>query len=260
MRRALAVLSLVVASGCAKTHHIVALSVTPGAREAIVVLPGLGYAEEGDRDFRKFATRVAASTDFDVYVPDIEKRDGIPQSVAALERFAASHEFAHYEKLHFVAYILGGVTLNLWLQDHAPANLGSVVYDRSPLQERAPAILVKTHPYVTRMIVGNVIFDLAKIDRPVLERSDIPIGLIIESRATGLIKHFHKRALAMGPVSFNPDGFGQPHTAYCYVWLNHDEMYHRFDVLEPEILSFARTGRFTDAARKEPFTEDPFTK
>lgn len=257
LRAAAFSLLLVAPAGCA-THDIVVASPASVARhESVLVLPGLGYAHENKTDMRRFAATLAGEG-YDVYVPDYIRRKGLDASVGSLDAFIRRTRLDRAPKLHVVAYIMGGVTFDLYLEKHALPNLRSVLYDRSPLQERAPAIVTTQLPIAGRILFGQVIFDLARTGYPTLSRSDIPIGILVESRATPFLRKHRTQALAMSPLSFDAESFAQPHTALCYVWLHHLEMYHRFDVIEPEVLSFLREGHFTESARTAPFDRDPF--
>lgn len=257
LRAAALALLLLAPAGCA-THDIVVASPASVARhESVLVLPGLGFAHENKKDMRAFATKLAAEG-YDVYVPDYIRRKGLDASVGSLGEFIRRKRLDRAPKLHVFAYIMGGVTFDLYLEKNALPNLGSVLYDRSPLQERAPVIVTTHLPIVGRILFGQVIFDLAKARYPTLSRSDIPIGILVENRATPFLRKHRKQALAMSPLSFDEEALAQPHTAICYVWLHHLEMYHRFDVLEPEVLSFLREGHFRESARTAPFDRDPF--
>ena len=54
------------------------------------------------------------------------------------------------------SYIAGSWVINLWVQQHPINNIASIVYDRSPLQERAPYVLVKDNPKIIKWLAGNI--------------------------------------------------------------------------------------------------------
>ena len=56
------------------------------------------------------------------------------------DRFIQDNNLARYERLHVFAFLAGAWTLNPLLDGRALPNLATVVYDRSPYQERAPRI------------------------------------------------------------------------------------------------------------------------
>ena len=45
-----------------------------------------------------------------------------------------------------------------------------------------------------------------------------------------------------------------------HTYLDHDQMYKRFDIIGEEILHFLDRGVFTANARREKYNWDPFTK
>jgi len=93
---------------------------------------------------------------------------------------------------------------------------------------------------------------------PSVKLENVNTGIIIESKATDLLKKHKQSALALGPVSWDIAALNQSSNDYFYTWLSHDDMYTRFDVSGNEILYFFKNGRFTAESKHEPYTEDPF--
>ena len=81
---------------------------------------------------------------------------------------------------------------------------------------------------------------------------------MIESKATKLIKKHKKSAMKLGPVSWSVADLKQEYSDYYYTWLNHDDMYTRFDIIGNEIFYFFKNGKFNSEAKRESYTEDPF--
>lgn len=225
-------------------------------REAVLILPGIAYEWEGELDIHRFAARLA-DEGYDVYVPNYGSRSTIDEGVAALDGFVRQHHLRHYGKLHVFAYILGGVTLNRYLQRWTLPNLASIVFDRGPLQERADIVATTHIPLLTSIVVGDVVADLAGSE-PLAFTGDIPVGIIIENRATWFVRLYREETLELGPLSFAPAILEQPYTDFMHVWLDHNDMYHAFEIVGGEVATFFRTGRFSAAARKIPFEDDPF--
>jgi hypothetical protein len=80
----------------------------------------------------------------------------------------------------------------------------------------------------------------------------VAVGLIVEATPTPFIRRFKKAARAYGPFQFEREAFNQRHDDCTYVPLNHNEMYTRIAEIWPDLLSFVRTKRFTDAANRTP--------
>src|SRR5688500_6755145 len=114
-------------------------------RDALLVLPGFGYGRTADKAFRSVAVQ-AAGEGVDLYVAPFVTRSGLGTSGAKLERFIREHRLDRYERLHVFAFIAGAWTLNPLVERHQPANLATVIYDRSPFQERAPRIAAAKLP------------------------------------------------------------------------------------------------------------------
>src|SRR5215208_2394544 len=108
-------------------------------RDALLVLPGFGYGRTEDQAFRSVAAQAAAEG-VDLYVSPFLTRSGLGASGAKLERFIRENRLDRYERLHVFAFIAGAWTFNPLVERHQLSNLATVVYDRSPFQERAPRI------------------------------------------------------------------------------------------------------------------------
>jgi hypothetical protein len=227
----------------------------PGRRTALLVLPGFGML---GANWQQMARAFAGAGDVDVYLPDYFARESVAACAGNLHTFVQAHDLHRYERLHAFAYILGGWVLNTYLRQHSLPHLHTVIYDRSPIQDRAPRTITDLFPRLARLVMGHVLQDLAHTPYPPLPRDDVRIGLMIENDVTSLMRVFKRHALALRPLTWEPEQFGQPHDDACYVPLNHDEMYRRFDVFMGEARHFYAHGSFRPAARRTPYTQEPF--
>jgi hypothetical protein len=227
--------------------------------DALLVLTGFGYGRAGKRALRSLAPTIAAEG-IDVYVPTYVTRSGLAASRATLERFTRENRLDRYERLHVFAFIAGAWTLNPLLDRIALPNLATVVYDRSPFQERAPRIAAARFRVPAWVLYGSILFDVAKTPYPPLNAPAVKVGLIVESTPTSFIRRYENAARAHGPFQFECAALGQRHDDCLYLPLNHDEIYARFAEVWPELLSFIRTGRFSGAANRTPPAGDPFAR
>jgi hypothetical protein len=242
-------------SACAGA--IVKPSTSPAkpAADAVLVLPGFGYGGDGEAALRSLAP-VMAREGMDLYAPTYISRGGIVDSRAKLQRFIRDQRLERYQRLHVFAFIAGGWTLNPLVEMDPLPNLATVVYDRSPYQERAPRIADDELHFLTWVRFGRPVFDLARTPYVPLSDPGVKVGLVVETTPTTFVKKHEKAARSYGPFRFECDAFMQRHDDCIYVPLNHDELYVRFADVWPELLAFIRSGRFTSAATRTPPTGD----
>lgn len=242
-----------------RTKQIVVIgsdSIPRSEKEALLILPGFGSKLEGITDIGKFF----AGKGYDLFIPEYIGRDSLGQCVQTLEKFFMAQKLGEYKKLHVFSYIIGSWTLNRWLQKHPENNIATIVYDRSPLQERAPYALVKDLPFFTRLLEGDIVEEFSHTPYEPVVNDSKNIGIIMESRATKLIRKHKKTALSLGEIDWTVAGRGQDYDDCFYTLNNHDEMYHDFDETGLQILYFIEHGKFTDSARRIKPDLDPFTK
>ncbi len=234
-------------------HAIVTPTVVASkpASDALLVRPGFGYDRAGARAFRALAPTLAAEG-FDLYLPTFVARSGLDSSRERLDRFIRENRLNRHERLHVFAFIAGGWTFNPLADTGVIPNLSTIVYDRSPYQERAPRIAVQKLPFLTWVRHGPVISDMARTPYVPLTARDVRVGLAVETMPTSFIRRFAGSARRLGPYEFACDAFGQRYDDCMYVALNHDEVYTRFAEVWPEVRAFIRTGRFTRSATRTP--------
>jgi hypothetical protein len=225
-------------------------------KEALLILPGFGSKMEGIKDIGRYF----AHKGYDLYIPQYIGRDSLGQCVASLDKFIAEQKLGEYKKLHVFSYIIGSWTLNRWIRQHPVNNIATIVYDRSPLQERAPYALVKDMPFFTWLLEGDIVEEFSNTPYEPVVNDAKNIGIIMESRATKLIRKHKASALAPGGPDWSIAGRNQDCDDYFYTLNNHDEMYHDFGEIGPEILYFLRNGKFTEKAPRTKPSLDPFTK
>jgi hypothetical protein len=226
------------------------------SREALLVLPGFGYSRSTEKRLRSSSAAWAAEG-VDLYVPNYVRRSGLAKSRAELLEFYRDHRLDQYERLHIFAFIAGAWTLNPYLEKERLPNLSTIVYDRSPMQERAPRIAADKLAMLTWLAYGKPVFEVARTAYPPVNPAGVRIGIVVETKPTGLVKRYAKTARSYGPLHFECDAFGQRYDDCVYLPMNHDELYVRFDELRPELLAFIRTGSFTRDANRAPPTGDP---
>ncbi len=221
------------------------------AADALLILPGFGYSREGEQTLRSMVAAMAGEG-VDLYVPTYIARSGLAQSRAKLQRFIHDHRLGKYERLHVFAFIAGAWTFNPLVETHTLPNLATVVYDRSPFQERAPRIATEKLHFLTWVRYGSPVFDVAKTPYVPLAIPDVKVALLVETKPTSFITHHEKTARSYGAFRFECDAFMQRYEDCIYVPLNHDELYNRFTDVWPELLAFIRTGRFSSGANRTP--------
>lgn len=227
--------------------------------DAILVLPGFGYDSAGRRSMERFANNVRTKG-YTLYTADYVREEGLAASRQAILDFIKDNHIDQCKRLHILAFIAGAWSLNPLLEKSPPQNLRTLIYDRSPLQERAPRIASSRLPFFARRLFGEVIFELARTPYPALSPpSGVRTGLIVESRASSFIRFYKEEALAMGPVDFSFSAFGQKHDDAVYWPFDHSLMYNRFEELEPLVLEFIEKGSFPENSNRttpgDPFSE-----
>jgi hypothetical protein len=241
-------------SGCAGQ---IRPALTPSPRsDALLILPGFGYGRGAEHTLRALAP-VVATEGLDLYVPSYLSRRGLDKSRDHLRDFIREQRLGRYDRLHVFAFIAGGWSFNPLAEQAILPNLATVVYDRSPLQERAARIATDHLHFLTWIRYGTPVFDLARTPYPPFAGPGVRVALLVETRPTTFVSKRAAVARTYGPFDFDCDSFGQPHDDCAFIARNHDQMYQRFSEVLPEVLTFIRTGRFSSAAVRQPPAIDP---
>ena len=234
-------------AACAGPAIRPAVSPAPPRRDALVILPGFGYGKGDDASFRAVAESAAAEG-IDVYVARYLTRGSLDASRDRLVRVFHEDHLDRYERVHVFSFIAGAWTLNPAIERGALPNLATVIYDRSPYQERALALAVRDLRVPAWLRYGSTLFDVARAPYPPLTRPGVLVGLLVETTPTSFIQHRARRAEALGGFDFACAAFDQRHDDCAYVAMNHDELYARFSSVWPDVKAFIRTGRYGDGA------------
>jgi hypothetical protein len=227
--------------------------------DALLVLPGFGYNGAGEKAFHALADSVAAEG-IDLFVPTYISRGGLAQSRVNLGQFIRDHRLDRYDRLHVFAFIAGAWTFNPMIEKARLTNLATVVYDRSPYQERAPRVADEELHFLTWLRYGSPVFDVARTPYPPLSQPDVKVAIVVETMPTAFVKGHEATVRSFGPIDFECDAFMQRHDDCMYVPLSHDDMYVRFATMWPELLGFIREGHFSRAANRVPPSGDPLAE
>lgn len=223
-------------------------------KKALLVLPGLRNSPRGQIAAKKWYP----GRGYDVFIPNYVSREGFDGSVANLEALIDEHQLEEYGEVCAFVYLMGGWTLNKYLETHEFRNLKSIVYDRSPYQEQAPRIFLENIPGIVHLIFGTAVDQMRDTPYPALPKGDRRIGLVIENRATPYIRRHRDQLEPITDEDWLPRAFGQEHDDRMHVFLHHDEIYYKLDEFGDELISFFETGRFSAGAVREPIGRNPF--
>ena len=223
--------------------------------EALVILPGFGDSKKGRKNQKLFFQHKG----YDLYIPKYKDGKSLDNCVKNLKAFYVQHELHKYERVHFFSYIVGSWTLNKFILKYGKQNIASIIYDRSPIQERAPYIADKYLGLIVWLKgLKHIMKEMAQTPYIPIEKNGIDIGIIIENKATPLMRIYKKNTLKMGEIHWDVPALRQPNDDYYYTWLNHDQMYTRFDIVGDEIFNFIRKAKFSSNAKRIKYNWDPF--
>ena len=224
---------------------------------ALVILNGFGDSKKNRKKQKKFFENKG----YDLYIPEYIKRKSIDKSIETFSLFYKNQELSKYKEVKFLCYIIGGYVLNQYIEQNGKENISTVIYDRSPTQERAPQTAVKKLPLLSRLMYGNVLKDFSLREKENLsEDKGLSIGVIIENKATKLMRMYRKTADSYGEYTYDAYDIEPNLDDYFHTILDHDLMYIRFDIIGKEILYFLENGVFTSEAKRTPYDWDPFKK
>ncbi|MBW2278758.1 MAG: hypothetical protein JRF63_14800 [Deltaproteobacteria bacterium] len=241
-------------AGCTRTLVHVEPEHPRASKKAVLMLPGLRNTAKGHQAAQEWYP----AQGYDVFVPDYVSREGFAGSVANLAAFIEEQRLAEYEEVYAFVFLMGGWTLNMYLEEHDLPNLTTIVYDRSPLQEQAPRIVLETIPAVIHMLYGEATDQLRDTPYPPLPKGERRIGIIVENRASPFVRRHCDELEPIAYEDWLPEAFDQEHDDLIYVYLHHDELYYSYDEIGDDLQSFFETGRFTEGAARKPIDRDPF--
>ena len=225
-------------------------------KHALLLLPGFGSRINGTGALKRYFKKA----EMPVYVASYISRKSIKKSTENLEHYYQTHELSQYDELHVMAYIIGSWTLNPWIIQYGKRNIKTIIYDRSPLQERAPTILIKDLKLVNAILFGEITKDFIKTPYPSLVDTSINTGIFIETYATNVVRKHRETAMALGPIHWDVASLKQPFTDFTYVPLNHDQMYTKPQEFGQEVFYFITHGHFSDGFKRNAPVQNPFIK
>ena len=242
-----------------EAQEVVVVDYTKNTNEktALVVLNGFGDSKKN----RKAQTEFFTTLNYDLFIPEFILRHSLDESVKVFSDFYLDQKLDEYDEVKVVCYIIGGYVLNRHVENEGFGQISTIIYDRSPIQERAPKVAVDRIRLVSKIMFGDVIRQFSLVDNSPLESTTgVEVGLIIENKATSLMRKFQKAANKYGEYNFNPHQIDGNLDDYFHTVLDHDEMYVRFDITGDEIKYFLENGVFTQEARRERYKWDSFEK
>jgi hypothetical protein len=225
-------------------------------KHALLILPGFGSRINGTGALKRYFKKA----EMPVYVASYISRKSLDASIENLEKYYQKNCLDQYEELHVMAYIIGSWTLNPWIIQHGKRNIKTIIYDRSPLQERAPTILIEDLKLVNALLFGEITKDFIQTPYPSLVDTSISMGIFIETYATNVVRKHRETALALGPLRWDVESLQQRYDDYAYIPLNHDQMYTKPEVFGDEVFYFIEHGRFSERVKQHTPVQNPFIK
>tara|TARA_B110000240_G_C13493143_1_gene450544 strand:- start:1685 stop:2488 length:804 start_codon:yes stop_codon:yes gene_type:complete len=226
-------------------------------KKALVILNGFGDSKKN----RKIQKEYFCSKGYDLFILDYIEKSSLKNTQDKFNKLYDFYKLSKYKEVSFFCYIIGGYVLNEFLKVNYKNNIKTILYDRSPIQERAAKVARDKLQLISFLIYGRVLKDFSEISFSSLdEKFDVRVGLIIENKATRLMRIFEKQALSYGPLDFSPHKINNNHDDFIHTILDHDLMYRRFDVIGNEIIHFLEFGVFTEKAKRIKYKLNPFKK
>jgi len=223
------------------------------AKEALVILTGITSDASKKSHVRDYFRN---NTEYDVFLPRLCQFCGIDGAARQLIWFLEWHKIGRFPRCHFICYISGGFILRQALSVKPIANVGRVVYLRSPFQEAVPELAIKQFGFIAAAFSnGKMLFDLASRDKdrlPVIHAED---GVILEQGVSKMAAQLGIRAEQFDAYRHREAFCLPPSKAVFCTELSHDQVYTT-DTLLARIAVFLESGSFADAmaidAWKEP--------
>jgi len=222
-------------------------------KEALVILTGITADASKKAHVRDY---FRDNTEYEVFLPRLCQFCGIDGAARQLAWFLARHKIGRFPRCHFICYISGGFILRQALSVKPIANLGRVVYLRSPFQEAVPERVIEQLGSIAAAFSnGKMLFDLASRDKdrlPVIHAED---GVILEKGVSNMAAQLGIRAEQFDAYRHREAFCLPPSKAVFCTELSHDQVYTT-DALLARIAVFLESGSFAGAtaidAWKEP--------
>jgi len=226
-------------------------------KQALVILNGFGDSKKN----RKIQQEFFQGKGYDLFIPEYIDKKSINLTVSTFSSFYNKNNLDQYKEVRFLCYIIGGYVLNQHIEKNGKGKITTIIYDRSPTQERAPKVATEELPFISRILYGKVLSDFSKQKLiPLSNPYDLNIGVIIENKATKLMRFFKKASDKYGDYNYNAVEIEKNLDDFMHTYLDHDLMYKRFDIIGQEIIHFLEKSRFSETAKREKYNWDPFKK
>ena len=155
-------------SGSFLAQEIIVLDTTSRkeVKEAILILPGFGDSKKG----RKHQKNYFQHKGYDLYIPIYKDNETLENCMHNLLNFYNTQHLDRYDKIHVFSYIIGSWTLNNFINEYGRKNIATIVYDRSPIQERAPYIAANNLRLLLRLMgLRKIMDEMAETPYPSLK-------------------------------------------------------------------------------------------
>ncbi|HIG33023.1 MAG TPA: hypothetical protein EYQ09_06290 [Flavobacteriales bacterium] len=226
-------------------------------KQALVILNGFGDSKKN----RKIQQEFFQEKGYDLFIPEYVEKNSIDLTVSTFSSFYDKNNLDEYKEVKFLCYIIGGYVLNHHIEKNGRGKITTIIYDRSPTQERAPKVATERLPCISQILYGKVLAEFSEKNiTPLSNSNGLTIGVIIENKATRLMRFFKKTSDSYGNYNYIAEEIEMNLDDFLYTYLDHDLMYKRFDVIGQEILHFLENGEFTENAKREKYNWDPFKK
>ncbi|MDC0204358.1 hypothetical protein OAJ65_01020 [Flavobacteriales bacterium] len=226
-------------------------------KEALVILNGFGDSKKN----RKIQQEFFQEKGYDLFIPEYVEKKSIDLTMSIFSDFYDKNNLDEYKEVKFLCYIIGGYILNQYIEKNGKGKITTIIYDRSPTQERAPKVATEKLPFISQILYGKVLANFSEVNINSLSNKDnLRIGVIVENKATKLMRFFKRTSNSYGNYNYNAKEMERNLDDFMHTYLDHDLMYRRFDVIGQEILRFLEKGRFSKNAKREKYNWDPFKK
>ena len=226
-------------------------------KQALVILNGFGDSKKN----RKIQQEFFQEKGYDLFIPEYVEKNSIDLTVSTFSSFYDKNNLDEYKEVKFLCYIIGGHVLNQYIERNGKGKITTIIYDRSPTQERAPRVATEKLPFISRILYGKALSDFSKQKLiPLSDPNGLAVGVIIENKATKFMRFFKKTSDRYGDYNYNAIEIERNLDDFMHTYLDHDLMYKRFDVIGQEIIHFLGKGIFSDNAKREKYNWDPFKK
>ncbi|WP_374087590.1 hypothetical protein [Methylomicrobium lacus] len=222
------------------------------AKEALMILTGITADASKKAHVLDY---FRGNTEYEVFLPRLCQFCGIDWSARQLAWFLERHQIGRYSRCHFVCYISGGFILRQALSVKPIANVGRVVYLRSPFQEAVPERVIEQLGSIAAAFSnGKMLFDLASRDKDRLPVIGAEEGVILEKGVSAMAAQLGIRADQFEVYRHREAFCLPPAKAVFCTELSHDDVYTS-DALLARIAAFLESGSFAGATAIDAWKE-----